>query len=567
MRTSSTFIFYSVLVLFLMSSAPAAAKKQGKRKARSKRAVPAAVETGDNETTGSEAESPEAETAAPQQAGAEVAADAEPSALDGYLKGSEAEDEPPDAAAEDVSGDEPPPWTFEVFAKEEYRFRHASEPRISSSLIDPVGTSTAQIRSGADHDLRLYFGGSIRDGRDRFLADLSFGLFADVDGFVSSNDPTALSSVYENDNDVASLGNSSPAALWFDVYTLYAEYHSDRLLALARGGRQVSEHGRPVTFDGAAVTLAVVRPYLDIFAFGGRTVHFFETDADLFEDFLGSGGMVIRPLDYLKFELDYRFLAEDTANDSLLIGGDPRPGRATQHSYGITGWFRLDDWWFVKATFRGLDSSPAHAGGSMRFEATPVELGLDLDVDAQLVTLGEVNELDDPYYAVLGRSLPHVKLNADLWKSFTTDIGIFTGHAGWASRILTGGAPTTFNRDYGRAYLTFQAADLGVKGPFFAVTGEMYYTHAGSSPADDRFFTAGGSLGYDTPKIKGEAGTYYQWVKYTYYTDVDELQKVRTYFAAFRIAPVEAFGIRLKYEFEQFDRNIHTVLLTLTQTY
>ena len=45
-----------------------------------------------------------------------------------------------------------------------------------------------------------------------------------------------------------------------------------------------------------------------------------------------------------------------------------------------------------------------------------MNLGLDLKADAQLTTFREINELDDPYYAVLGESLPHVRLNADLWK-------------------------------------------------------------------------------------------------------------------------------------------------------
>ena len=470
---------------------------------------------------------------------------------------------PDDGSAE--GDEESAGWVFEAFAKEEYRFRYATAPVVAPSVLDTNISSGEYLRRGADHDLHLYLSGSARDLKDRFWINASFGLFADIDGFTSSGDPTALSSVNENGSSIASLYPSTPAALRFDMYSLFGEYHSDGVPALIRIGRQVSEHGRDVTFDGLAMDFRAVKSYLTLFAFGGRSVHFFETDDSLYEDWLASAGAQIRPLDLLKFELEYRFNAEDIPTDDALLGGAAGSETETvvNHLYSLTTWFHLDDLFYLKAYFRGIGATPADAGGAAQLHFAPVEMGLDLKGDAQLTTFREINELDDAFYAVLGESLPHVRLNADLWKSFTTRAGIYTLHGGWAARMLTKDSPAAFNRDYGRAYLSFDAADIGVEGPFLSAIAEFYYTHADS----ERFVTAGGSAGYDANKVRAELGTYYQWVKYKYYSDIQEIEDVRTYFAEIRFRPLKWLTIRAKYELEQFDRLIHTAVLSLSQAY
>ena len=132
--------------------------------------------------------------------------------------------------------------------------------------------------------------------------------------------------------------------------------------------------------------------------------------------------------------------------------------------------------------------------------------------------------------------------------------------------MLTAEAPTAYNRDYGRAYLSVEASDIVVKGPFLNALGELYYTHKSASP-EDRFFTAGGGAGFENDTIRIEAGSYYQWYKYEYYMDANEVEDVRTYFAGIRITPIKWIGVRLKYELEQFDRLIHTATITLEERF
>jgi hypothetical protein len=390
------------------------------------------------------------------------------------------------------------------------------------------------------------------------------GLWADLDGNYPQGDYSGFASPYD-ESQVYGL------PMWIDLYSLYAEYHSRDLFALGRVGRQVSEHGPLVTFDGGTVELALAKRYLDFFAFGGRTVHFFELEGNFFEDWMASGGFTIRPLRELRIELDYRF-----TKDALTPVDELADRHAvTDHTYGLTAWYRGGEWLYLKGYFRGINDTAGLTGGAATAEWSALELGLDLNADAQLVTLGEINEAQDPFHAVLGDSLPHVRVNADLWKAFTTGAGTYTIHGGWGGRFLTAAddTATEFNRDYGRAYLWFQAVDIGVDGPFAGIIGELNYTHRRDETTetteedDENMYSIGGSIGYDREPLRVELGSYFQRFKYDYFVDVKELQSVRTYFGEVAYQPLDWLSAGLRYEYERFDRQVHTVMLTLTQRY
>lgn len=452
--------------------------------------------------------------------------------------------------------DEGREWYFRFDALEQYRFRYSTAPKVNPAITLMAGDSDRAPGAETDHDLRLMLSSTLSESEDHFVVDISMGLWADVDGNYPDRAYSGFASPYDQ-----SPTYGTP--LWLDLYTLYGEYHSREVFALGRVGRQVSDHGPLVSFDGATVELALSKPFLDFFAFGGRSVHFFEVDADYFEDWLASGGFVIRPTRELRIEVDYRFQKEDiTPVDSI----DSREA-IMDHSYGVAAWYRFSDWLYLKGYFRGINDAPALAGGAASTEWIEQEVGLDLSADAQLVTLREINEKQDPFYAVLGQSLPHIKLNVDLWKAFTTDMGTYTLHGGWGGRLLTVDQATEFNRDYGRAYLWFQAVDIGVAGPFASLVGDFNYTHKATHLDRENAFSIGGSVGWDKEPLKAEIGTYYQRYKYTYYADVNELENVRTYFGEVAYRPLKWLSAGLRYEFEVYDRQVHTAMLTLTQRY
>ena len=112
-----------------------------------------------------------------------------------------------------------------------------------------------------------------------------------------------------------------------------------------------------------------------------------------------------------------------------------------------------------------------------------------------------------------------------------------------------------------------QANDIAVPGPFVSAVLEYHYTHTMSGFDEDGLLTVGGSAGWDRDPIRAEVGTYYQRFKYEYYRNIRETTDVRSVFGQIRYRPVKWLSGRVRYEFEQFDRDIHTVTVTLTQTY
>lgn len=436
-------------------------------------------------------------------------------------------------------------WTVTLDLAEAYRFRHATAPE--------TGAAQAAYGVGADdesdQDLHLFLTSRVHDGREHFAADLALSLWADVDGRAPGGTPSDLGGVYDS--------GTSPS-VWFDVYRLSAEYRTRGVLALARAGRQSAEHGPPATFDGATVRLRPTPRTLELFAFGGRTVHFFETDAAVFEDWIGSAGAVVRPLRQLRIELDYRFRQEDTTTRSGL----------TDNGYGAAVWYLATDWLRLKGAVRGIDDRVSHVGLDANASWDALAFGVSARIEGQPAPLREVNERDDPYFAVLGESLPHVRFLLDVWKTFDTRAGRYGLHLGWTGRFLLGDEPTRFNRDYGRLYLLAEGTDLFVRGPFASFVLEYHYTHEGSGFGDGGLFAVGGSVGYDVPVFRAELGTIYQRIRYDYFRDADEVEDVRTVFLDLGARPWPWLSVRARYDFEKrVDHDVHAVTVTLTQRY
>jgi|GEM_PF-1181007 len=438
----------------------------------------------------------------------------------------------PEVAASDTGAENE--WYFHVLADEKYRFRLSQNP------------------DEQDHDLSLYFDFGAIDPSDHFGADLSLGLWWDING-----NPDSSTSSFAESND------TSPP-LWFEVYKLSLDYHSDEVLRLARVGRQVTLIGKDAAFDGATLEISPISPQLDFYFMGGRTVHFFEIDADIFEDWLAGAGMVLRPHRDVRLELDYRFNMEDTT--LAVSGGKMQRGEEIRdNSLGIAAWYRYEDWFRLNVFMRTLNDDISEAGGATGFTWLAQELGLDATVKAQTTTLKEVGETEDPFFAIKGESLPYVNFSFDAWKGFTVPAGIYGLHAGYQGRQLTKHDETPFNRNSGRAYVLFSAADIAVEGPFITAVFERWAE--GPAIDDDGLWSFGGSAGYDVERVRCEIGSNYQLYKYDYYLDVDERAHVRTVFADLKVKALEWLAVKARYEYELFDRDVHTITLGLSQIY
>ncbi len=420
-----------------------------------------------------------------------------------------------------------PGWQLDFVADEDLRVRAAIDP-------DEV-----------DVDGRLYLDARVMDPGDSFGAEAALGMWSDFDGVNKPEDPTGFAEIHEP--------RSLP--IWVDVYSLAARYQDSGLVRSARAGRLVVQHGLPVTLDGAAIELAPLGHWLELFAFGGRSVHFFEVEQELFEDWVAALGVATQPMPGLKLELDYSFHVEDTDTENGLM----------EHGYGLTAWYRLGGWFGARLNARGLDDRLSHLGGALRGGWPEQDLGVELSVKTQLIELHELAELADPYFATLGHSDPNLRWRLDAYKGFETELGVYALHLGGDGRQLLRGETSTFNRNFGRLYLMATAHDIVVDGPFLTLAFERH--SVGWDFVGQGLWTLSGSAGYAAGDLRAELGSRYDSYKYTYYSSVDEIQDVRTVYAEARYRIFDLLSLRARYQFERFAWDVHTVRVGLAQVF
>jgi hypothetical protein len=448
-----------------------------------------------------------------------------------------------DNGAPDVGNDAG--WTSDFSLLQEYRLRIASHALPSSG---PLGESS-RTNQQSDQHLRLLGDGQVSGLNDHFRAVASGALWLDLDGQAASG---TASPVF-----ATSYDNAQP---WVAVYALSAEWQKHKALDHVRVGRQSSEHGLPLIFDGASLAVRVLERKLLLFGFGGRTVHFFETKPGLFENWVVSTGAVLRPSSTTAFEFDTRLIREQTLDvdrsqrDSIL-----------NHSYGLSASFGSENL-FSKVYARGIDRHPSHLGGGFMYQNERLGLGLDARIHSQLVTLGEVVESENPFFSLLGPSLPHVRFRFESWKDFRIgQQAHWSLHLGWRGRQIVGATEQPFNRNTGAIYLHTRVDDVIRKGLF--VGGTVEYSYRPNAFDRDRLLALGGFTGYDKKSVKAEIGTYFQQYKIIYYQSAEELHNARTVYGsvAFRLA--QWLELRARYEIDIFDRYLQSFFLSARQDF
>ncbi len=434
-------------------------------------------------------------------------------------------------------------WDTRFSISEEYRLRSASASSIPAG--DP-----AMERSPAeeDHDLRLGIQGESADptGRYRLIADL--GAWWDIDGTASGDQVQGM------------RGITDTRDLWWDVFTLEGVYQGEGRLRELRVGRQNAEHGLPMVFDGLATRVNALPARLDLFAFGGRTVHFFSIADRPWESWLGSVGTSLRISETLRMELDYRFLREDVA-----LFGNADHQAVVDHTYGLTGWWRPTEWLSARAEARGVDDQISLLSSSAKLTLAAWQAGASVLVSVQPMTLTEMNQQDNPLFTVLGQSLPHLRLAIDAFWEQPTRLALFGLHLGWSARLLLEGSEGPFNRNLARAWGLLEALDLYFPGLSAGLTVDDFYTPTDGALAENNTLSLGGFVRYERARFRTEVASAYQRYRYVYYRDVDELSDVRTVSAEVAVKLFSWLALRLRYELERFDRDVHTLTVALTE--
>jgi len=140
-------------------------------------------------------------------------------------------------------------------------------------------------------------------------------------------------------------------------------------------------------------------------------------------------------------------------------------------------------------------------------------------------------------------------------------------HLGWTGRALLSGEEGPFNRNLAKIYGLAEGTDLGLKGLSAGLTCEGHYSPSKGPAADDFILALGGFVRYQRERYRAELGTSYQRFKYDYYRTVNEVSDVRSVRGELDYRLFRWLAMRLRYEFERFDRDIHTVTLSLRQGY
>ena len=439
-----------------------------------------------------------------------------------------------------------PAWSGELSLVQEYRLRTAASGSAGSAgaLGEPVA-----VNPKTDQDLRLMLDGQGRGYHDHLQGQISAALWLDLDGYTPMGQPDVLAEPYDYNQPL------------FVVYAAAVEWRHSIPLDYLRLGRQASEHGLPITFDGGALGLRLWERKLSLFGYAGQTVHFFETQPGLFETWVACAGVGYRASENLRFEADSRL-----EYDAVLSQNAREVLYVFANSYGLTMSTRFEDSW-AKLFVRGLNRSPSHAGGALHLVFPSISAGIDAQASAQLRTLNEISETESPFYTLLGPSLPYIRSRLEIWK----DMGLggrasnLSLRAGWRVRQLLSGAEGPFNRNAGGIYFNAELSNLGVRGIF--VLGILEWNYIPWSLTRDSFLAVGGSAGYAARLVKVEAGTYYERWKVNYYRDVQELQDARTVYGMASVRPLKWLEVRARYTLEIVDRAIQSLFFSLREDF
>ena len=182
------------------------------------------------------------------------------------------------------------------------------------------------------------------------------------------------------------------------------------------------------------------------------------------------------------------------------------------------------------------------------------------------MTLGLLDELDNPFYLTLGPSLPHARWRLDASRVFALARGAVEVHLGWTGRALLRDAETAFNHTSNRLYLSGGVRDVGLPGLSAQVSLERL-TNTAVPFVGKGLFTVNAAAAYERALVRGEVGVQYYQYQYTYFRDVEELANVRVVFAELRVKPLPWLSVRALYQLELFDRTRHTFTFSLAQVY
>jgi len=332
------------------------------------------------------------------------------------------------------------------------------------------------------------------------------------------------------------IGNTVEGKTFSTLYEARLDInHPTASLTQIRLGRQAGTRDEEITFDGIAVD---VRPAqnVNMTLYGGGAVHFYEINGGQGTDLLGGAGIDYTPsagtglsLDYLRVSDKRNYLGFTDQKNSLLSF---RLWQRITQNVKATAKVRYQDGETRDLALRLLGTFPEAATefGAVYFRQFSTQLE-------------QANELS-PFTDVMGASYPFQTVDLKLRKFFGTRYAVDLGYS--TRKVLESANIGDFNRDFERASAAFTVSDLLFANLSITASGDRWTSDA------DEFFSGGADVTYAFKRIgRLSIGTYYSLYKYDNVYQLEEHDRVRTYYVSTRLPIMKQFSLNGSYELEK----------------
>jgi hypothetical protein len=332
------------------------------------------------------------------------------------------------------------------------------------------------------------------------------------------------------------IGNTVNSRSFGNVYEAHLDINDPvNRVTQVRLGRQAGTRDEAVFFDGLAVDLRPAQN-VNISLYGGAAVHFYEIDSGQGTDMLGGAGIDYAPwawtgvsIDYLSVSDKRNYLLFTDQTDSLLSF---RLWQRFSQNIKATAKLRYQDGETRDLALRLFGAFPDQGAefGAAYFRQFSTQLQ-------------QTNELS-PFTDVMGPSYPYqtvdLKLRKLLGSRYAVDLGYYR------RTLLDSADIGDFNRDYSRASAACTISDLFVPNLSFMVIGDWWSADANDSSS------AGADITYAFRRTgRLSAGTYYSLYKYDNLYELEEHDRVRTYYISTRLPLMKKVSLNGSYELEK----------------
>jgi predicted porin len=337
-------------------------------------------------------------------------------------------------------------------------------------------------------------------------------------------------------NPLEDIGNTVAGKTFGNIYEAHLDINNlTTRLTQIRLGRQSGTRDEAIFFDGIAADVRLM-PKVNVTLYGGAAVHFYEINWKEGDDSLGGAGIDYTPsawtgmsLDYLSVSDKRDYLTFTNQKDNLLSF---RLWQRFSQYVKATAKYRYQDGESRDLALRLLGTFPDHRA----------EFGIAY-IRQFSTQQQQTNELS-PFTDVMGASYPYQTVDLKLRKLFGERFAVDLGY--YHRTVLDGANIGSFNQDYSRTSGAFTISDLLIANLSCMVAGDRW-----SSTADDSY-SGSIDLTYQFRKSgRASIGTYYSLYKYDNLYQLEEHDRVRTYYVSARLPLMKQFALNGSYELEK----------------